>query len=280
MLDPHAAPCKTIGPEIIWNIFILDGGYASMTTEIIHPEIINPGKRPGLIILCEHASNFIPPVYEGLGLSRKHLIDHIAWDIGTEAVTRKMAEMMEVPAVLAKVSRLVIDCNREPDRHGLVPEVSDGIDIPGNRGLDLSARQARISAYYTPFHRAANTLVQAHLKAGIRPLVVGMHSFTSQMDGIKRPWQVGFLYNKDPRLAEAMMGLMERETDLCIGNNQPYSGKDLYYTMERHGAAHGLAQTTMEVRQDMLKTEAQTTEWAALLADCLDECMQRSDLRG
>ena len=245
----------------------------------VEPEIINPGERDGLIILCEHASNHIPDRYDGLGMSAAQQQDHIAWDIGAAEVTRKMAALMGVSAVVANVSRLVIDCNREPDRPCLIPETSDGVHISGNAGLDLSERQARIAAYYTPFHRAAESLIDAHLQAGVRPIVVGMHSFTPHMDGHQRPWHAGFMWNRDPRLAEAMMGLMERETDLCIGNNKPYSGRDLYYTMQRHGADRGLAQTTIEVRHDMLLTDAQTSEWAALLADCLDECMQRGDLR-
>jgi predicted N-formylglutamate amidohydrolase len=173
----------------------------------------------------------------------------------------------------------VIDCNREGNHETLVPEASDNVFIPGNAGLTSDAIATRRQAYYEPFHQACDSIIEGQLSEGEIPLVIGMHSFTNIMNGYVRPWQIGFLWNNDPRLAEAMMGLMERETDLTIGNNEPYSGKDLYYTMNRHGMAHGLPQTTIEIRQDLLRKPAMVMEWAALLADTLDECMRRSDVK-
>ena len=87
-----------------------------MLLETIEPEIINPDAREGLIIVCEHASNHIPAPLGNLGLDPKHLGEHIALDIGAEDVTRAMCEMMGVTAIVSNVSRLVIDCNREPCR--------------------------------------------------------------------------------------------------------------------------------------------------------------------
>lgn len=244
----------------------------------LEPIIINPDVRSGVIILCEHASNHVPEAYAKLGLSDEDLQKHIAWDIGAEKVTRKMCEMMGVSAVLSPVSRLLIDKNREPDHQTLVPPVSDDIVIPANRDLTAKAIAARKQAYYDPFHGACDELIEAHLEEGIVPIIVGMHSFTPVMNDEDRPWQIGFLWNKDPRLAQAMIGLIERETDLTVGDNQPYSGKDLYYTMQRHGAERGLPQTTIEIRQDLLADEKMVLQWAALLADVLDECMQRPDI--
>ncbi len=242
------------------------------------PEIVNPDATAGLVILCEHASNHIPDELQRLGLPNVELKRHIAWDIGAEAVTRKMCEMMGATAVIAKVSRLVLDANREPDRDSLVPKHSDGTEIPGNMNLSEDDIEARRQAFYYPFHSAADQVIERHQAAGVNPIVIGMHSFTPHMDGSDRPWQIGFLWNKDQRLAQALIGLLERETDLTIGDNEPYSGQDLYYTMQRHGADRGLLQTTVEIRQDLLADDNMVTQWAALLADCLDECMHRPDL--
>jgi predicted N-formylglutamate amidohydrolase len=250
-----------------------------MLLEAIEPEVLNGNATGGLVIICEHASNHIPSALKNLGLDEKYLNEHIAIDIGAEAVTRAMAEMMGVTAIIARVSRLVIDCNREADHETLVPETSDQVFIPGNADLTPEAIATRRLAYYEPFHQACDNVIEQQIEKGEIPLVIGMHSFTDIMNGFVRPWQIGFLWNKDPRLAEAMMGLMERETDLTIGNNEPYSGKDLYYTMNRHGMVHGLPQTTIEIRQDLLNKSSMVMEWAALLADMLDECMQRSDVR-
>ena len=185
---------------------------------------------------------------------------------------------MEVSGVLSKVSRLVIDGNREPDHPTLVPRQSDNIVIPANQELPASAIAARKEAFYDPFHKACDTLIEAHLEAGVTPLVVGLHSFTPEMNDEPRPWEIGFLWNKDPRLAQAMIGMIERETELKVGDNEPYSGQQLYYTMERHGAERGLPQTTIEIRQDLLQDDKIILEWAALLADVLDECMRREDV--
>lgn len=242
------------------------------------PVLINPDAQSGIILLCDHATNHIPSGYDNLGLEPSLLEEHIAYDIGAEDVTRKICEMMGVPAVLGPVSRLLIDCNREPGRSSMIPTESDGIVIPANSDLSESAINARMDAYYYPFHDACEKLIARHLDAGLTPLLVAVHSFTPQMGDEERPWHVGFLWNQDPRLAQAMIGLLERETDLVIGDNLPYSGKDLYYTMQRHGADHGIPQTTLEIRQDLVDTDEKTTQWAALIADVLDECMTRSDL--
>lgn len=249
-----------------------------MLVSPVQPEILNPDSRQGLIILCDHATNHVPEGYDNLGVSAEDLDDHIGWDIGAAEITRQMCDLMGCTAVLAPVSRLFIDFNRELDDPTLLPEVSDGVAIPGNQGISAEEVRARTAAYYTPFHEAAAASVKAHLEAGVVPLVVGMHTFTAEMNGEKRPWHAGFLWNKDPRLAQALIGLMERETDLVIGDNMPYSGRALYYTMQRHGADHGVPQTTIEIRQDLVEKPAMVTEWAALMADLLDECLRRPDI--
>ncbi|WCL53975.1 N-formylglutamate amidohydrolase [Gimibacter soli] len=244
----------------------------------ISPEILNFDAKAPLVLLCDHASNAVPAEIGDLGVPAAAMQDHIAWDIGAEAVTRRMCEMMGVAGVIQKVSRLVIDVNRDTDQAGLIPEVSDKVPVPANQGLSDVARAARIDAYWRPFHAACESVIDAHQKAGINPLVVGIHSFTPAMNGAPRPWAIGFLWNRDPRLAQAMIGLCERETGLIVGDNEPYSGKALYYTMQRHGADRGLAQTTIEIRQDLMANEHEIDQWAALLADLLDECMTRPDL--
>ena len=250
-----------------------------MPTNIHPPQILNEQARVGVILLCDHASNHIPAGYENLGLDDEYLDEHNAWDIGMAEITRRIAKMMKVPAVLAPVSRLVIDCNRGPDDPTLVPRVSDGINIPVNNDMGAAQIAARRKTYWEPFHQAADAIVKAHLDDGIVPLVIGMHSFTPSMDGEDRPWGISFLWNKDPRLAQAMIGWMERETDLVVGDNVPYSGRELYYTMQTHGADHGCPQTTLEVRQDLVLGKGMLDQWAALIADAIDECLERPELR-
>ena len=51
---------------------------------------------------------------------------------------------------------------------------------------------------------------------------VAIHSFTQQLRGReKRPWHIGVLYGKDERFALPLLERLRRETDLCVGENEP-----------------------------------------------------------
>ncbi|MGB3379294.1 MAG: N-formylglutamate amidohydrolase, partial [Allopontixanthobacter sediminis] len=74
------------------------------------------------------------------------------------------------------------------------------------------------------------------------------------------------LYNQDDRAARHAIRLFEAE-GLTVGDNQPYSGRDLHATMDRHAEAKGRPYLTIEIRQDEITTDAQQARWAALVAD-------------
>lgn len=233
-------------------------------------EVLNPGGSGSLLMLCDHASNQIPPEFDNLGLSESELNRHIGWDIGAAEITRRLSERFDAPAILGRISRLVIDVNRDLTSDSLIPETSDDTVIPKNQNLTTEDRKARIDRFYHPFHAAVETQMKRMLVGNRIPLVVGMHSFTPLMHGIRRPWVVGLLWNKDPRLAHAMIKAF-RKRGLMTGDNEPYSGKSLFYSMDRHGSAHGLPQATLEVRQDEIETEAGIEKWAKIVGDVLEE---------
>ncbi|HUH86239.1 MAG TPA: N-formylglutamate amidohydrolase, partial [Stellaceae bacterium] len=114
-------------------------------------ELIESGAAP-VLLTCDHASNAVPRALKGLGLASEALAQHIGWDIGAAAVTRRLAAALAAPAVLSGYSRLVIDCNRDPSDMSSIPETSDGIAIPGNRGLSREARDGRRRACFEPYH--------------------------------------------------------------------------------------------------------------------------------
>lgn len=234
-------------------------------------EVLNPRGQGRLLLICDHASNQVPADLADLGLPRAELDRHIGWDIGAAALTRLLSARFDAPAVLARASRLVIDVNRDLGSESLIPAVSDGTVIPGNQALDPAERRRRIERFYHPFHAA----VEAQLKAmtghgGAVPLVIGVHSFTPVMNGVRRPWVVGLLWNRDPRLAQAMIHGFRKRGHMT-GDNEPYSGQHLFYTMDRHGSAHGLPQATLEIRQDQLGDDAGIARWAAIVADVITD---------
>ena len=102
-------------------------------------------------------------------------------------------------------------------------------------------------------------------------LILAIHSFTPVMGstGEERPWDVGLLYNQDDSAARIAIDLFA-EMGLTVGDNEPYSGRQLNATMDRHAEANGIPYLTIEMRQDLIARRSQQAVWAdrvALVAD-------------
>jgi predicted N-formylglutamate amidohydrolase len=216
--------------------------------------------RGGIVCTADHASNHIPADIP-LGIPEHLLQEHIAVDIGTEAIAERLAQDHAIPAHVAAVSRLVCDLNREETAPGLVPEASDGHPIPGNVGAD---REGRLNRFHRPYHSA----LEQWLEAAQPALILSLHSFTPRLASRDepRPWQVGVLYNTDDRAARIAIPMFAA-AGLHVGDNLPYSGRDLNYTMNCHAEALGRPYLGVELRQDLVQTPADHARWAALLAD-------------
>jgi len=214
----------------------------------------------GIVCVADHASNYVPADVP-LGVPANLLNEHIAVDIGVKAIATNMARRHGIPAHLAEVSRLVVDLHREEDHPGVVPTESDGHLVPGNIGADVGARLDRI---YRPYHAALETW----LDAASPKLIISLHSFTPKLASSDedRPWEVALLYNQDDRAARHAIRLFG-EQGLTVGENEPYSGKQLNATMNRHAEAHGRYYCAIEVRQDLISTRADQARWAIMIAD-------------
>ncbi len=227
--------------------------------------------RPGsaaanILIIADHASNHVP-VGIDLGVPPEALQRHIAIDIGVASVTRAMCTALGCGAVLAGVSRLVIDFNREEDAPGLIPTASDGTAIPGNSGADA---EARLAAFYRPYHAA----IARTLDAIDRPFILSLHSFTPQLatrPDEQRPWDIGILYNRDDRAARNAIPLLT-DAGLFVGDQLPYSGAALNATMNRHAEARCVPYLGVEMRQDRVGDDAGVQQMADMLVPVLTEC--------
>jgi len=157
-------------------------GDGFVTTPFRHLGIPTPG---GILCVVDHASNAVPADID-LGISERLLHEHIAVDIGTEAIAELLAERHAIPAHIAAVSRLVCDLNREETAPGLVPEASDGHPIHGNIG---ASREERLNRFHRPYH----TALADWLAAAQPALILSLHSFTPRLatSEAARPWQVG-----------------------------------------------------------------------------------------
>lgn len=237
-------------------------------------EVYNESGAAPVLLVCDHASRFIPPALAGLGLSEAEVCRHIAWDIGIAEVTKGLARRLDAPAVLSRFSRLVIDPNRDVGDDTLVTAVTDGVVVPGNQGLSAAARAARIADFHAPYHAAVEQALVAAMgrptsDANPLPALISMHSFTPVMDGVERPWQVGILWDHDGRLPVPFMEAL-RARGIAVGDNQPYSGHDVQgYTLRRHAEAHDLPNVLVEVRQDLIDTHHGAAEWVGVLGTAL-----------
>lgn len=227
--------------------------------------IDNPQGRASVLLVCDHASNFIPDDYDALGLQADLLDEHVAWDIGGRGLAQELAKLLDAPLVSAPASRLLVDPNRAYDAPDLIPLEAEGHPIPGNIGLSGEQRQARLDTFHKPFHDAIDAVLAAN--PGITCLV-SVHSFTPQMNGFDRPWHVGILHGGDTRLADRLIEALSAHPELVVGRNQPYSpGDGVFYTLDRHAA--GRATVMIEIRNDQLRDKIGQQHWARLLADAL-----------
>jgi predicted N-formylglutamate amidohydrolase len=223
----------------------------------------------GALVICDHAANAIPPGYGGLGLPREALERHIAYDVGAAHLTRRLAKRLGAPAILSTFSRLLIDPNRGADDPTLVMRISDGALVPGNARIGAQEIGRRRRLYWTPYRAAIDSTVEAMLATGAPPAILSIHSFTPNWRGFVRPWKVGVLWDRDPRLPEPLMRALSEEDDLgeaAVGDNEPYEGALAGDTINAVATARGLSNALIEVRQDLIGDREDAEAWADRLA--------------
>jgi predicted N-formylglutamate amidohydrolase len=226
----------------------------------------------GVLVVCDHAANAIPPGYGTLGLPREALERHIAYDIGAADVTRALAAELGAPAVLSTFSRLIIDPNRGLDDPTLVMRFSDGAIVPGNAGADAAEIARRSAHFWAPYREEIAATVDAMLATGEPPAIVSIHSFTAVMRGAARPWKVGILWDRDGRLPEPLIEALAAEPDLSaeeVGDNEPYDGALAGDTIDAIATSRGLANALIEIRQDLIADKADAHSWAERFARLL-----------
>jgi predicted N-formylglutamate amidohydrolase len=237
------------------------------------PLVRNRQGRSSVVLVCEHACNFVPPELAGLGLDAATLNAHIAWDPGALAVAEAMSAQLDAVLVSAQVSRLVYDCNRPPSAADAMPARSEVFDVPGNVGLSQAERDERTALVYEPFRQALAAVVEGRL-AGPAALVT-MHSFTPVYRGVSRDVELGILCDSDERLAEAMLRLAPAHTTLDVRKNEPYGPADgVTHTLKEHGLVHGLPNVMLEIRNDLIATPSQQAAMAAMLCGLVGDAMQ------
>jgi predicted N-formylglutamate amidohydrolase len=252
------------------------------TTRLLDPDepppviVEHAESRAPVVFVADHAGRRLPRRLGDLGLAALELERHIAYDIGILPVAQTLARAFDAPFVAQTYSRLVVDCNRPPHVAQSIPEISELTEIPGNLNLSQAARQARIDALFRPYHGAIEALLEARAAAGLRTVLIAMHSFTPTFRGIPRPWLIGLLYNRDSRLARPLLELLNRDSAPYVGDQLPYVVHDESdYTLPVHGERRGLPHVGIEIRQDLIAEAQGQVAWAAWLEGMLREALRR-----
>lgn len=230
-----------------------------------------PGGACPLLLIGDHAGRAIPKSLGRLGLKAADLDGHIAWDIGIAGLGERLAQRLDATFVAQAYSRLVIDCNRRPGAPAAIPEVSDGVAIPGNVGLTPEAVSARRGEIYQPYQDAIAEALDRRARQGRPTLLVSLHSFTPVMQGQSRPWLMGVLHRDDSRFSRRVLALLKRELGEAAGDNQPYRMDDTDNTVPLHADPRGLDYLELEVRQDLIAEPAGQDEAAAFIAGVLTD---------
>lgn len=257
-----------------------DSSSSSLLAEDERPaaHVLNPGGGGGVVLVCEHASRFIPAALNGLGLDAEARESHAAWDIGALDLARALSRELDAPLVASRISRLVYDCNRPPDAPDAMPARSERFAVPGNMGLTPADRVARVREVYEPFSALLSETLD---RCATAPVLVTVHSFTPVYLGRRREVQIGILHDSDSRLADAMLAGAARHTRLRVGRNAPYGPEDgVTWTLRRHGLERGLLNVMIELRNDLLGSAAACGEMATMLGRWLREATGRLTEKG
>lgn len=233
-------------------------------------KVINAGAGASLLLVCDHASPRFPAALGTMGLDPVARRCHLALDIGAGALTEHLSDRLGVTAVLARYSRLIVDCNRQLLDPGAFLQFGDGVVIPGNCNLNEVDKKMRADAIYWPYHHAIDAQLQRLDALECPPAVISIHSFTPVLNGVSRKWEFGILWDSDRRISEILIHEL-REAGYLTGDNEPYSGKAPQdFTIDHHAEARGLPHVGVEVRQDLIDDASGVAGIGELLCGILD----------
>jgi len=231
----------------------------------------NADGKGQVLLVCEHASNRIPAALDNLGLDEAARLSHVAWDPGALAVAQEISQILDARLVASTVSRLVYDCNRPPEAPGAMPERSEVFDIPGNQNLTEAEKAARVATVYEPFR---TLLAETIATSPTPPVLVTIHSFTPVYLGKQRDVEIGILHDSDTRLADAMLDLAPKHTELNARRNDPYGPEDgVTHTLKLHALPNGLMNVMIEVRNDLIATADQQRAVGKMLAELIADAL-------
>ena len=244
-------------------------------------ELYNPEGKAPIVLVCEHASKYIPESLQGLGLTKEAMDSHAAWDIGAYDLACKLSELIDAPLVASRISRLVYDCNRSPESGAGTPSSSEIYDVPGNQNLTEVEFKQRVTEVYEPFHEMVSKVVKSQAEISNQPAFITIHSFTPVYFDEVRSVELGILHDKDERLAKPLMQAALELTQLKAEFNSPYGTNDnVMHTVNKHAAEKGLLNVLIEVKNDLLANSEDIDSMAFDLSKVILKAVSTVETKG
>ena len=227
-------------------------------------------KRHSILIVADHASNFIPDEYNNLGLSQELIESHIAYDIGVKQLALELSEKLKAHLVMGDYSRLLIDLNRGIMDPTLISSISHGIKIVQNYRLSSRDKKFRVNRIYNNYH---NTIYKIIKREKIN-LIISLHSFNPYYKKKKRNIKFGILSNSDRRYSNIIIEILSKK-GYRVGDNQPYEGNLAGDTMYRHALRNGIPHTLIETRNDLLQSSKKISDISNILFQVIRSSKQK-----
>ncbi|ATM95898.1 Predicted N-formylglutamate amidohydrolase [Yersinia frederiksenii] len=236
--------------------------------------IERPESRSPFILLADHAGQRIPAQLGDLRLPAGEIDRHIGWDIGSLATAQLLSQYLDATLIHQRYSRLVIDCNRTPGIASSIPEISEHTRIVRNIGVTIEEAEARRVEVFQPYHDLITQTLNRRRDSGQPSVIISMHSFTPSFKNSERPWQIGTLFNRNPAFALQLITLLQQDSSLNVGINQPYAMTDATdFTLPFHAERRQLPYVGIEIRQDLITQQAGQEQWALRLAKLLPQVL-------
>ena len=226
--------------------------------------------RHSILIVADHASNFIPDRYDNLGLSQELIDSHIAYDIGVKQLALELSKKLKAHLVMGNYSRLLIDLNRGIMDPTLISSISHGVKIFQNYRLSSRDKKFRINEIYNNYHDKIYKIIN---REKIN-LIISLHSFNPYYKKKKRNIKFGILSNSDRRYSDIIIDIFNKK-GYRVGDNKPYEGNLTEDTMHRHGLSNGILHTLIETRNDLLQNSKNISDISNVLFQIIKSSKQR-----
>lgn len=204
------------------------------------------------------------------------LRSHRGYDLGALPLAEHLASILAATLHATTVTRLLIDANRSLHHRHLFSEWS--------RGLPQQAKQQVIDTCWQPHRQRLTDAIEATLAAGEVALHIAVHSFTAELDGVRRDADIGLLYDpqrhRETRFAATWATtLRQLDPTLRVRRNYPYRGvaDGLPTALRRRYPDTDYLGFELEVNQVRLAgRRAQTRRIHAVIANSLSQQLRLS----